>query len=109
MYGERLILILFGIALAIVCVANVFMFFETKEKPIQPYRNRYVIKRLNQKTFEKAVNEVKELVHKEVADIDIVYDGHVLFNGYIDIDDEGKSTPHYWYNKEILDINNINY
>ena len=32
-----------------------------------------------------------------------------LMEGYWDIDDEGGSSPHFWYNKKELDEHNIKY
>lgn len=44
-------------------------------------------------------------LNKESEPIDTT----TLMEGYWDIDDEGKSSPHFWYNKKELDEHNIKY
>jgi hypothetical protein len=50
-----------------------------------------------------------DLVQTEGADIEVIYENQVIFNGYIDRDDNGNDRPHFWYNKEVLDANGIRY
>ena len=50
-----------------------------------------------------------DLVNSDGADIEVMYKDEVIFNGYIDRDDYGNDTPHFWYNKKILDAHNIKY
>lgn len=74
------------------------------------YTSHYVIKHLTQQTFNKAVNIVMDLVKSDGADIEVTYKDQVIFNGYVDIEAEtGKDTPHFWYNKEVLDRYGIDY
>ncbi len=74
------------------------------------YTSHYVIKHLTQQNFTKAVNIVMDLVKSDGADIEVTYKGQVIFNGYMDIEAEtGKDTPHFWYNKVVLDKYGIEY
>lgn len=74
------------------------------------YTSRYVIKHLTQQNFTKAVNIVMDLVKSDGADIEVTYKDQVIFNGYMDIEAEtGKDTPHFWYNKVVLDKYGIEY
>ena len=73
------------------------------------YTSHYVIKHLTQQNFTKAVNIVMDLVQTEGADIEVIYDNQVIFNGYIDIDENGNNRPHFYYNKKVLDANGIIY
>lgn len=50
-----------------------------------------------------------DLVQTEGADIEVIYDNQVIFNGYIDIDENGNNRPHFYYNKKVLDANGIIY
>ena len=74
------------------------------------YTSHYVIKHLTQQNFTKAVNIVMDLVKSDGADIEVTYKDQVIFNGYMDIEAEtGKDTPHFWYNKVVLDKYGIEY
>ena len=79
-----------------------------QEQP-EPGKSYYRLNRLNQQTFTKAVNIVMDLVQTEGADIEVTYNGTTLFNGYMDRDDKGRNKPHFWYNKKVLDQNDIIY
>jgi ABC-type glycerol-3-phosphate transport system substrate-binding protein len=51
-----------------------------------------------------------DLVKSDGADIEVTYKDQVIFNGYMDIEAEtGKDTPHFWYNKVVLDKYGIEY
>lgn len=50
-----------------------------------------------------------DLVRTDGADIEVIYDGQVIFNGYIDIVEDGKSAPCFWYNKKVLEAKGIIY
>lgn len=85
-----------------------------RKKSIRDFNRRYTshynINRLTQQTFNKAVNIVMDLVKSDGADIEVTYKDQVIFNGYMDIEAEtGKDTPHFWYNKEVLDRYGIDY
>mgnify|MGYP006870182073 CR=1 FL=1 len=73
------------------------------------HTSRYILNRLNHQTFTKAVNIVMDLVNSDGTDIEVIYKDEVIFNGYIDRDDYGNDTPHFWYNKRVLDANGIKY
>lgn len=73
------------------------------------HTSRYILNRLNQQTFTKAVNIVMDLVRTDGADIEVIYDGQVIFNGYIDIVEDGESAPCFWYNKKVLEAKGIIY
>lgn len=74
------------------------------------YTSHYVIKHLTQQNFTKAVNIAMDLVKSDGADIEVTYKDQVIFNGYMDIEAEtGKDTPHFWYNKVVLDKYGIEY
>lgn len=87
--------------------------YQIREHHIRDFRCRhvgtYIIKRLTQQTFTKAVNIIMDLVEHDGADIEVIYNDEVIFNGYIDRDDYGNDTPHFWYNKKVLDANGIKY
>lgn len=82
---------------------------DTKPQDGDSLTSRYIITRLSQQNFTKAVNVVMDLVQTEGADIEVIYENQVIFNGYIDRDDNGNDRPHFWYNKEVLDANGIRY
>ncbi len=108
-----LAIIILLIVTAIVIAAITYA-YRIREKSIKEfkrrYASRYVIKHLTQQNFTKAVNIVTDLVTTDGADIEVTYKDQVVFNGYIDIDPEtGKDTPHFWYNKVILDKYGIDY
>lgn len=71
--------------------------------------SRYIITRLTQQNFTKAVNIVMDLVQTDGADIEVIYNNQVIFNGYMDRDDRGIDRPHFFYNKKVLDENGIRY
>lgn len=73
------------------------------------YVSTYIINDLTQRTFTKAINTAKDLVKRRNVDIEIIYNNQVIFNGYIDITDDGNNAPCFWYNKKVLDENNIKY
>lgn len=104
------------ITILIVSAVIILAFYATRirKKSIRDFNRRYtshyVIKHLTQQTFNKAVNIVMDLVKSDGADIEVTYKDQVIFNGYIDIEAEtGKDTPHFWYNKEVLDRYGIDY
>lgn len=104
------------ITILIVSAVIILAFYATRirKKSIRDfnrrYTSRYVIKHLTQQTFNKAVNIVMDLVKSDGADIEVTYKDQVIFNGYMDIEAEtGKDTPHFWYNKEVLDRYGIDY
>ena len=84
-----------------------------REKSIREFnrrfQNTYRLNRLTQQTFTKAYNIVADLVYSDGADIEVVYDNQVVFNGYMDRDDKGNEKPHFWYNKALLDKHGIEY
>ena len=73
------------------------------------YQNTYKLNRLTQQTFNKAYNIVADLVYSDGADIEVVYDNQVVFNRYVDYDDNLKAAPRFWYNKALLDKYGIEY
>lgn len=104
------------ITILIISAVIILAFYATRirKKSIRDFNRRYtshyVIKHLTQQTFNKAVNIVMDLVKSDGADIEVTYKDQVIFNGYIDIEAEtGKDTPHFWYNKEVLDRYGIDY
>lgn len=104
------------ITILIVSAVIILAFYATRirKKSIRDFNRRYtshyVIKHLTQQTFNKAVNIVMDLVKSDGADIEVTYKDQVIFNGYVDIEAEtGKDTPHFWYNKEVLDRYGIDY
>lgn len=104
------------ITILIVSAVIILAFYATRirKKSIRDFNRRYtshyVIKHLTQQTFNKAVNIVMDLVKSDGADIEVTYKDQVIFIGYIDIEAEtGKDTPHFWYNKEVLDRYGIDY
>lgn len=104
------------ITILIVSAVIILAFYATRirKKSIRDFNRRYtshyVIKHLTQQTFNKAVNIVMDLVKSDGADIEVTYKDQVIFNGYMDIEAEtGKDTPHFWYNKEVLDRYGIDY
>ena len=100
------------VALALLAIAAAKI-YQIRERSIREFNRRhvstYIIKRLTQQAFTKAVNIVMDLVKRDGADIEVIYNDEVIFNGYIDRDDYGNDTPHFWYNKRILDANGIKY
>lgn len=104
------------ITILIVSAVIILAFYATRirNKSIRDFNRRYtshyVINHLTQQTFNKAVNIVMDLVKSDGADIEVTYKDQVIFNGYMDIEAEtGKDTPHFWYNKEVLDRYGIDY
>ena len=104
------------ITILIVSAVIILAFYATRirKKSIRDFNRRYtshyVIKHLTQENFNKAVNIVMDLVKSDGADIEVTYKDQVIFNGYMDIEAEtGKDTPHFWYNKEVLDRYGIDY
>lgn len=73
------------------------------------YVSRYILRRLTQHAFTKAVNITMDLVTRDGAEIEVIYDNQVILNGYIDIDEKGNDRPYFWYNKKVLDKHNIAY
>lgn len=69
----------------------------------------YTIGHLTQQSFDKAVRIVSDIVKADGADIEVMYNGKIIFNGYIDICEDGKHRPHFWYNKNLLDEYGIKY
>lgn len=69
----------------------------------------YTIGQLTQQSFDKAVRIVSDIVKADGADIEVMYNGKIIFNGYIDICEDGKRRPHFWYNKNLLDEYGIKY
>ena len=100
------------VALALLTIAAAKI-YKIRKSSVSDFRRRhvstYVINRLTQRTFTKAVNIVMDLVNSDGADIEVIYKGEVIFNGYIDRDDYGNDAPHFWYNKRVLDANGIEY
>ena len=63
-----------------------------------------------QSDFDSCRNSIYDIVgHLGGEDIVEMSTGVVLMEGYWDIDDEGQTSPHFWYNKQELDKRNINY
>ena len=102
------IIILLSVALVTVVRQKQQPVKDTKPKGDE-LTSRYIITRLTQQNFTKAVNIVMDLVQTEGADIEVIYGNQVIFNGYIDIDENGNSRPHFYYNKKVLDANGIIY
>ena len=104
-----IVIILIAASILIAC----YFAGKAREKSIREFRRRhvstYVIKNLNQHTFTKAVNIVQDLVARDGADIEVIYNDEVIFNGYVGYDGELHGTPHFWYNKKVLDENGIEY
>lgn len=73
------------------------------------HRSIYTIRQLTQQSFDKAVRIVSDIVKADGADIEVMYNGKIIFNGYIDICEDGKHRPHFWYNKDFLDKYGIKY
>lgn len=86
---------------------------QVRERRIRDFRRRhvstYILNRLTQQAFTKAVNIVMDLVERDSADIEVIYNNEIVFNGYRDYDDNGNDTPHFWYNKKVLDAHGIKY
>lgn len=105
-----IISIVVSLALLVVAAAKIY---QIRKGSVSDFRHRhvntYIIKRLTQRTFTKAVNIVMDLVNSDGADIEVIYKDEVIFNGYIDRDDYGNDAPHFWYNKKVLDAHNIKY
>lgn len=101
------------VAVLALAIAVAVKAYQIRERSIREFNRRhvstYVINRLTQRTFTKAVNIVMDLVNSDGADIEVIYKDEVIFNGYIDRDDYGNDTPHFWYNKKVLDAHNIKY
>lgn len=72
------------------------------------HASTYRLNRLNQQTFNKAFNIVSDLVKNDGADIEVMFDNQVVFNGYTDITELGEQ-PQFWYNKALLDKYGIEY
>ena len=102
------IIILLSVALVTVVMQKQQPVKDTKPKGDE-LTSRYIITRLTQQNFIKAVNIVMDLVQTEGADIEVIYDNQVIFNCYIDIDENGNNRPHFYYNKKVLDANGIIY
>lgn len=102
------IIILLSVALVTIVRQKQQPVKDTKPKGDE-LTSRYIITRLTQQNFIKAVNIVMDLVQTEGADIEVIYDNQVIFNGYIDIDENGNNRPHFYYNKKVLDANGIIY
>ena len=102
------IIILLSVALVTVVMQKQQPVNDTKPKGDE-LTSRFIITRLTQQNFIKAVNIVMDLVQTEGADIEVIYDNQVIFNGYIDIDENGNNRPHFYYNKKVLDANGIIY
>lgn len=75
---------------------------------------------LNEKTFNQEQFDIfKEALQDTVInglDCDMYlneeeepFERTILMEGYWDIDDEGETTPHFWYNKKELDERGIKY
>lgn len=100
------------VALILIAIA-ITRAYKIRERSIRYFHRRYVstyiLNRLTQQTFTKAVNIIMDLVNSDGADIEVIYKDEVIFNGYIDRDDNGNDAPHFWYNKRVLDANGIKY
>ena len=72
------------------------------------HASTYRLNRLNQQTFNKTFNIVSDLVKNDGADIEVMFDNQVVFNGYTDITELGDQ-PQFWYNKALLDKYGIEY
>ena len=103
-------IVLVALALIAIVAARAY---KIRKRSIRDFNRRYVstyiLNRLTQQTFTKAVNIVMDLVNSDGADVEVIYKDEVIFNGYIDRDDYGNDTPHFWYNKKVLDAHNIKY
>lgn len=104
------------VLLSIIILLSVALVTVVMQQPVKDTKpkgdeltSRYIITRLTQQNFIKAVNIVMDLVQTEGADIEVIYDNQVIFNGYIDIDENGNNRPHFYYNKKVLDANGIIY
>lgn len=108
------IYIIIGIVIVLALLAIIAVrAYQIRERNIRDFRRRrvstFIIKRLAQQTFTKAVNTIVDLVGRDGADIEVIYKDEVIFNGYIDCDDNGNNTPQFWYNKRVLDAYGIKY
>lgn len=108
------IYIIIGVVLVALTIAAAAKVRQIRECRIKDSRRRhistYILNRLTQQTFTKAVNIVTDLVERDGADIEVIYNDEVIFNGYMDYSDEDlQSTPRFWYNKKVLDAHGIEY
>ena len=105
-----IISIVVSLALLAVAAAKIY---QIRERSISGFHRKhvsaYILNHLTQRTFTKALNTVMDLVNNDGANIEVIYKEKVIFNGYIDRDDYGNDTPHFWYNKKVLDAHNIKY
>ena len=99
-----IISIVVSLALLAVAAAKIY---QIRERSISGFHRKhvsaYILNHLTQRTFTKAVNTVMDLVNNDGANIEVIYKEKVIFNGY------GNNTPHFWYNKKVLDAHNIKY
>jgi type II secretory pathway pseudopilin PulG len=101
-----------GILIAAAVIAAVYFANRERRRSVREFNRRhastYRLNRLNQQTFNKAFNIVSDLVKNDGADIEVMFDNQVVFNGYIDITELGEQ-PQFWYNKALLDKYGIEY
>ena len=67
-----------------------------------------------QNEFDDAVKDLQEIVATNGGEIKVYIEEPLgkavtIVDGYWDFDDEGKSSPCFWYNKQELDKRNIKY
>ena len=102
-----------GILIAAAVIAAVYFANRERRRSVREFNRRhastYRLNRLNQQNFTRAVNIVMDLVQTDGADIEVIYNNQVIFNGYMDRDDRGIDRPHFFYNKKVLDENGIRY
>ena len=102
-----------GILIAAAVISAAYFANRERRNSVREFNRRhastYRLNRLNQQTFNKAFNIVSDLVKNDGADIEVMFDNQVVFNGYIDRDDKLKDTPMFWYNKALLDKYGIEY
>lgn len=63
----------------------------------------------SQPIFNKWVHDLQETVMTGRECQMVTLSGTLMVDGYWDFDDEGKSSPHFWYNKKELDKRGIKY
>lgn len=78
-------------------IAAAYFAERRRAKAVRQHSRRYGstcrLNRLTQQTFNKALNIVSDLVANDGADIQVVYEDEVVFNGYVDRNDQLESVP----------------
>ena len=102
-----------GILIAAAVIAAAYFANRERRRSVREFNrarhaSTYRLNRLNQQTFNKAFNIVSDLVKNDGADIEVMFDNQVVFNGYTDITELGEQ-PQFWYNKALLDKYGIEY